>query len=121
MIEDAFILGICSTAAGRFPAGFYLVEDLGFGPRWQGGPFTASGATSRFGQVPVNTSGGLVSRGHPIGATGLMMLNELCIQLLGDAGVMQVPFAHVNLAENRGGLIGNDLAACAVTILESAN
>jgi acetyl-CoA acyltransferase len=102
-------------------AEIHLVEDLGFCPRGQGGPFTASGATSRYGQIPVNPSGGLVSRGHPIGATGLMMMNELCIQLRGEAGVMQVPYAHIGLAENGGGLIGNDLAACAVTILEAAN
>jgi acetyl-CoA acyltransferase len=102
-------------------AEIHLVEDLGFCPRGQGGSFTASHATSRNGQVPVNPSGGLVSRGHPIGATGLMMLNELCIQLRGEAGAMQVPNARVGLAENGGGLIGNDLAACAVTILEAAN
>jgi len=102
-------------------AEIHLVEDLGFCPRGQGGPFTASNATSRNGQVAVNPSGGLVSRGHPIGATGLMMLNELCIQLRGEAGAMQVPKARIGLAENGGGLIGNDLAACAVTILEAAN
>jgi acetyl-CoA acyltransferase len=102
-------------------AEIHLVEDLGFCPRGQGGPFTASDATARSGRMPVNPSGGLVSRGHPIGATGLMMLNELCIQLRGEAGAMQVPNARIGLAENGGGLIGNDLAACAVTILEAAN
>jgi len=91
---------------------------LGLCPRGQGGPFTASGATQRDGEIPVNPSGGLVSRGHPIGATGLMMLNELCIQLRGEAGAIQVPRAHIGLAENGGGIIGMDLAACAVTILE---
>jgi acetyl-CoA acetyltransferase len=99
-------------------AEIHLVEDLGFCPRGEGGPFTASGATGRDGEIPVNSSGGLVSRGHPIGATGLMMLNELCIQLRGEAGAMQVPGARLGLAENGGGLVGNDLAACAVTILE---
>jgi acetyl-CoA acetyltransferase len=102
-------------------AEIHLVEDLGFCPRGQGGPFTASGETCRCGSVAVNPSGGLVSRGHPIGATGLMMLNELCIQLRGEAGGMQVPNARIGLAENGGGLIGNDLAACAVTILDAAN
>jgi acetyl-CoA acyltransferase len=99
-------------------AEIHLVEDLGFCERGCGGPFTASGATARGGKIPVNPSGGLVSRGHPIGATGLMMLNELCLQLRGEAGEIQVPKARVGLAENGGGLIGNDLAACAVTILE---
>jgi len=102
-------------------AEIHLVEDLGLCPRGQGGPFTASGATARDGQIPVNPSGGLVSRGHPIGATGLMMMNELCIQLRGEAAAMQVPNARIALAENGGGLIGNDLAACAVTILEAAS
>jgi acetyl-CoA acetyltransferase len=100
-------------------AEIHLVEDLGFCPRGEGGPFTASGATARDGDIPVNPSGGLVSRGHPIGATGLMMLNELCIQLRGEGGPLQVPNARIALAENGGGLIGNDLAACAVTILEA--
>jgi acetyl-CoA acetyltransferase len=102
-------------------AEIHLVEDLGFCPRGQGGPFTAAGETCRQGRIPVNPSGGLVSRGHPIGATGLMMLNELCIQLRGEAAGMQVPNARVGLAENGGGLVGNDLAACAVTILEAAS
>jgi acetyl-CoA acetyltransferase len=99
----------------------HLVEDLGFCPRGQGGPFTASGATARDGRIPVNPSGGLVSRGHPIGATGLMMLNELCLQIRGEAGAIQLPKARIGLAENGGGLIGKDLAACVVTILEAAS
>jgi len=102
-------------------AEIHMVEDLGFCARGQGGPFTASGATQRNGEIPVNPSGGLVSRGHPIGATGLMMVNELCLQLRGEAGAMQVPYARIALAENGGGLIGNDFAACAVTILEAVN
>ena len=67
----------------------------------------------------MNPSGGLVSRGHPIGATGLMMLNELCVQLRGEAGAIQVPKARIGLAENGGGILGMDLAACAVTVLEA--
>jgi len=102
-------------------AEIHLVEDLGLCGRGEGGPFTASGATARDGKIPVNPSGGLVSRGHPIGATGLMMLNELCIQLRGEGGDIQVPKARIGLAENGGGIIGNDLAACAVTILEAVN
>jgi len=99
-------------------AEIHLIEDLGLCKRGCGGPFTAAGMTSRGGKIPVNPSGGLVSRGHPIGATGLMMLNELCLQLRGEAGEIQVSDARIALAENGGGLIGNDLAACAVTILE---
>jgi acetyl-CoA acetyltransferase len=96
----------------------HLVEDLGFCERGEGGPFTASGATARDGQIPVNPSGGLVSRGHPIGATGIFMLAELAQQLRGEAGEIQVPGAAIGLAENGGGIIGNDVALCSVTILE---
>ncbi len=99
----------------------HILEDMGFCRRGEGGPFTASGATQRRGQLPVNPSGGLVSRGHPIGATGLMMLNELCIQLRGEAASMQVPKARTGLAVNGGGLLGNDFAACSVTILDRVN
>jgi acetyl-CoA acetyltransferase len=99
-------------------AEIHLLEDLGFCKRGQGGPYTAAGATAPGGELPVNLSGGLVSRGHPIGATGLMMLNELAVQLRGEAGASQRPNARLGLAENGGGLFGNDVAACAVTILE---
>ena len=99
-------------------AEIHLIEDLALCPRGAGGRFTESGATQRDGKLPVNPSGGLVSRGHPIGATGLMMLHELCLQLRGEADGLQLPKARIGLAENGGGLIGNDLAACAVTILE---
>jgi acetyl-CoA acetyltransferase len=96
----------------------HLVEDLGFCQRGEGGPFTASGATAPGGEIPVNPSGGLVSRGHPIGATGIFMLAELAHQLRGEAGEIQVPGAAIGLAENGGGIIGNDVALCSVTILE---
>ena len=99
-------------------AEIHLVEDLGFCKRGQGGPFTASGATGRDGEVAVNPSGGLVSRGHPIGATGLMMLNEICVQLRGEAGGNQIDNPRYGLAENGGGIVGNDIAVCSVSILE---
>lgn len=101
-------------------AEIHLVEDLELCPRGQGGPFTASGASSRDGDTPVNPSGGLVSRGHPIGATGILMLNEIALQLRGEAGEIQVPEARVGLAENGGGIIGHDSAVCSVTVLEAA-
>lgn len=101
-------------------AEIHLVEDLGFCPRGEGGAFTASGASARDGEMPVNASGGLVSRGHPIGATGIAMLNELALQLRGEAGEIQLPQVSVGLAENGGGIIGNDVAVSSVTILERA-
>lgn len=102
-------------------AEIHLVEDLGLCERGQGGPFVASGATHIDGHIPVNPSGGLVSRGHPIGATGIMMLNELAVQLRGEAGKNQVPDARIALAENGGGLVGLDIAVTATTILERAD
>ena len=73
------------------------------------------------GERPVNLSGGLVSKGHPIGATGLSMIHELVLQLRGEAGERQARKARIALAENGGGVIGFDEAACAITILEKPN
>ena len=82
-----------------------------------GGPLAESGATKIGGRVPVNPSGGLESKGHPIGATGLGQLYELVTQLRGESGARQVHGARVAVAENGGGLIGVESAACCVTIL----
>jgi acetyl-CoA acetyltransferase len=77
-----------------------------------------SGATGPGGKLPVNTSGGLVSKGHPVGATGLSMLAELATQLRGEAGPRQVEGAEVALAENGGGVIGMEEAVASVVILQ---
>lgn len=94
------------------------LEMLGLCPPGHGGPFVASGATGPGGPIPVNTSGGLVSKGHPIAATGLSMIYELAVQLRGEAGPRQVSNARIGLAENGGGVIGLEEAICVVTILE---
>jgi acetyl-CoA acetyltransferase len=91
---------------------------LRFCAEGQGGSYVASGATTLGGDRPVNLSGGLVSKGHPIGATGLSMIHELVLQLRGEAGERQAKKARLALAENGGGVIGFDEAACAITILE---
>jgi acetyl-CoA acetyltransferase len=96
----------------------YQPEMLGFCGIGEGGPFVASGATALGGLIPINTSGGLVSKGHPVGATGLSMIYELITQLRGEAGPRQVRGARVALAENGGGVIGFDEAVCSVVILE---
>ena len=74
------------------------------------------------GDSPVNLSGGLISKGHPLGATGLGMLYELCAQMKGTAGTHQtsrpIRFAA---AHNGGGLVGLDEALCGVTLLENTN
>jgi acetyl-CoA C-acetyltransferase len=90
--------------------------DLGFCAPEEAGDFVASGASAQGGEVPFNTSGGLLSCGHPVGATGLRMLHQLTLQLRAEAGGMQVPRAKVGLAHN----IGGPGAVAVVTILEAA-
>ena len=96
----------------------YQAEMMGFCPIGQGGPFIESGATMLDGAIPINTSGGLVSKGHPVGATGLSMIYELTTQLRGEAGPRQVKGAKLALQENGGGVIGLEEAACSIIILE---
>ena len=99
----------------------YQAEMLGFCEIGQGGSYVASGATSLGGELPINLSGGLVSKGHPVGATGLSMIYELATQLRGEAGSRQSEGADIALAENGGGVIGFDEAACSITILQRSN
>jgi acetyl-CoA acetyltransferase len=100
------------------PAELTLYEELGLAEPGGGARLLASGATALGGRLPVNTSGGLLSKGHPIGATGAAQLVELTEQLRGTAGDRQVPGARIGLAENGGGFLGSDAAAAAVHILE---
>ncbi len=92
-------------------------ENLGFCRFGDGGPIAERGETSVGGRLPINASGGLESKGHPIGASGLAQLHELVLQLRGEAGARQVHNARIGLAENGGGLIGIEEAAAVVTIL----
>ncbi|MDN5842756.1 MAG: thiolase family protein [Alcaligenaceae bacterium] len=96
----------------------YQLEMLGFCPVGESGAFVESGATTLGGKLPVNVSGGLVSKGHPIGATGLSMVYEITRQLRGEAGDAQVQGATLGMIENGGGVMGFDEAACAIAILE---
>jgi acetyl-CoA acetyltransferase len=93
------------------------IENLGLVPFGEGGPASLRGETRIGGRIPVNPSGGLESKGHPLGATGLTQIFELVTQLRGEAGARQVEGARIALAENGGGLIGIEEAACCVTIL----
>ncbi|MDI6830147.1 MAG: thiolase family protein [Actinomycetota bacterium] len=93
-------------------------EELGFCGEGEGGPFAESGATKLGGKLPVNTSGGLECRGHPIGASGIAQIVELVTQLRGEAGKRQVEGARLALAENGGGFIGTGEAAMCIHILE---
>ena len=80
-----------------------LYEQLGFAPPGGGPSLIRSGATTLGGALPVNTSGGLLARGHPIGATGLAQIYEAVCQLRGCAGERQVEGARVGLTQNAGG------------------
>src|SRR5258706_44162 len=79
------------------------IEALGFVERGRGGAATAAGHTSREGRIPVNTSGGLKAKGHPVGATGAAQIVEILSQLRGDAGKRQIRGARGGLAPNMGG------------------
>ncbi|HEV7467396.1 MAG TPA: thiolase family protein [Candidatus Dormibacteraeota bacterium] len=94
-------------------------EELGLCAAGEGPGLLASGATALGGGLPVNPSGGLLSKGHPIGATGCGQLVELVDQLRGRCGARQVEGARIALAENGGGFLGTDAAAMVVTILSS--
>jgi acetyl-CoA acetyltransferase len=98
----------------------YQVEMMGFCPLGEGGKFVESGATRFDGKKPINTSGGLESKGHPIGATGLSQINEIAMQLRGEAGDRQVHGAEIGLVENGGGVVGLEEFCCGVTILQKS-
>jgi len=96
------------------------VENLGFCEPGAGGQMAEKGETRLGGRLPVNPSGGLVSKGHPIAATGAIQLHELVTQLRGEAGARQVPEARIAAAENGGGFFGAEEAATVVTLLARA-
>jgi acetyl-CoA acyltransferase len=105
-----------ATAFGEL----YQTEEMGFCAKGEGGPLAESGATALDGKIPVNPSGGLISRGHPIGASGLAQIYELVTQLRGEAGKRQVNNPRIAMAENGGGTLGNGEAAMNIHILEKA-
>lgn len=96
-------------------------ENLRLVPRGEGGRVAAAGETKRGGKIPINVSGGLESRGHPLGATGLAQVFELVTQLRGRAGSRQVADARYAIAENGGGLYGIEEASAVVGIFSAPN
>lgn len=99
------------------PAELICCEALGLCAAGEGPELLESGATTLGGRVPVNVSGGLVRKGHPISATGLAQIYELTLQLRGRAGRRQVEGARIGVAENGGGFLGRDAAVVAMTVL----
>ena len=99
------------------PAEIIAYEQLGLCPAGEGGKHVESGASKLGGRQPVNTSGGLLRKGHPVGATGIAQIVELTEQLQGRCGKRQVEGATVALAHNGGGVVGREAASMCVTIL----
>lgn len=108
-VHDAFTIGEITT-----------LEALGLAEVGGGGELAVAGHTARSGAQPVNPSGGLLSRGHPLGATGTAQLAEIVWQLRGDAGRRQVRRHGVGMVETMGGgAAGMDGNACVVTVLSA--
>jgi len=112
--EDVDIAEVHDAVA---PAEIYHYEELGFCGEGEGVKLVEEGRTKITGDIPVNTSGGLTFRGHPIGATGLAQVAEVVWQLRGEAGERQVKDPKVGLIQNSGGFVEGDAAATTVTIL----
>jgi acetyl-CoA acyltransferase len=112
--DDLDVLEVHDAAA---PAELMTYEELGLCGPGEGPAMLRSGQTRLGGRRVVNPSGGLLSKGHPIGATGCGQIVELADQLRGRCGQRQVEGAQVALAENGGGFLGRDTAAMVVTIL----
>ncbi len=106
-----------ATAYGEL----HQTECMGFCPPGKGGAYAESGATTLGGDKPINVSGGLEGRGHPIGASGLAQIHELVVQLRGEAGKRQVKGARIGLAQNGGGSIGIEESAMGIHILEKVD
>jgi acetyl-CoA acetyltransferase len=94
-------------------------EELGLAAAGEGPKLLRDGVTEIGGRCAINPSGGLLARGHPIGATGAAQLAELADQLRGRAGVRQSGGPRIALAENAGGHISGGGAACVITVLSA--
>ena len=107
-VHDAFTIGE-----------LMYYEALGFCAPGEGGRLIDEGATEIAGRIPVNPSGGLLSKGHPVGATGVAQIVEIVSQLRGACGARQVPGARIGLTHcTGGGVAGFDHIACTIHIFE---
>jgi acetyl-CoA acyltransferase len=114
--EDLDLVELHDAAA---PAELIQYEELGLCGVGEAVKLIRQAETSIGGRIPVNTSGGLMSRGHPLAATGCAQIHELYLQLLGRAGARQVGGARIGMAANAGGWIGGTYALGIATILAS--
>ncbi len=111
--DDLDVIELHDAAA---PAELIVYEELGLCAKGDGPALLAKGETALGGSRPVNTSGGLLSKGHPIGATGLAQIAEVTWQLQGRAGDRQVDGPKLALCENAGGFLGTEPAATCIHI-----
>jgi len=100
------------------PAELLQYAEIGLCQEGEAHHLVREGRTSLGGETPVNTSGGLLSRGHPLGATGCAQVVELCLQLRGEAGLRQVMDARVGLSINGGGWLDGTYAVAVSTIVK---
>jgi acetyl-CoA acyltransferase len=98
------------------PAEIIGYEELGLCAQGEGGRLIDEGVTEIGGRMPVNTSGGLLSKGHPVGATGVAQICEVFWQLRDEAGDRQVQGAKVGLTQNGGGMVRGEAAAMAIHV-----
>jgi acetyl-CoA acetyltransferase len=111
-------IGVAEVHDAAASAELEEIEHLGLVPEGQAAAATARGETALGGRIPVNVSGGLISRGHPVGATGALQLVEIVGQLRGTAGERQVtPVPRFGIGQNAGGFVADDNAVAMVTIL----
>jgi len=113
-IGDIDVMEVHDASA---PAELMLYEELGLCGPGEGGRLIDEGVTDLGGRIPVNTSGGLISKGHPVGATGVAQAYEIWLQLRGAAGDRQVAGARAGLTHNGGGMVRGEAAATTVHVL----
>jgi acetyl-CoA acetyltransferase len=99
------------------PAELMTYEEIGLCKPGEGGKLIDDGVTEIAGRIPVNPSGGLLAKGHPVGATGVAQICEIFWQLRGEAGKRQVRNPRIGLTENGGGMVRNEAAAMSVHVL----
>jgi len=116
--EDLSLVELHDASA---PSEVIAYDYLGLCTKGQGGRLIEDGSTRLGGRIPVNVSGGLLRKGHPIGASGAAQIVEITEQLMGRSNQRQVENARIGLAHNGGGLIGLDAAATVVSILAREN
>jgi acetyl-CoA acetyltransferase len=112
-------LDVVELYDGTAVSELHLYRELGLCPEGDEDRLLTERTTWLGGRVPVNPSGGLIARGHPIGATGAAQVVELAWQLEGRCGGRQVPGARLALAETTGGWVGSDVAACCIHVLQA--